>query len=87
MESVTNKEREMSIRVDAVKCTACGKCVEICPEDVLEIKDGKAVAKYPKECWHCGSCVYDCAFGAIEVDLGLDRSVRFVEVIAPTTKH
>ncbi|MDR2089974.1 MAG: 4Fe-4S binding protein [Clostridiales Family XIII bacterium] len=69
----------MAITIDAKKCTACGKCAEICPEDVLLIEDGKAFAKYPKECWHCGSCVYDCRFGAIEVDLELDTSVRFIE--------
>jgi adenylylsulfate reductase subunit B len=70
----------MSIFIDANKCAGCGTCVDICPEDILRIEDGKAAVAYPRECWRCGSCVYDCAFGAIEVDLDLDNSIRFIEV-------
>ncbi|MDR1605050.1 MAG: 4Fe-4S binding protein [Gracilibacteraceae bacterium] len=69
----------MAIFIDQEKCNSCGKCVEICPEDVLWLEDGPAWARYPKECWHCGSCVYDCPTGAIEVDLELDVSIRYVE--------
>jgi adenylylsulfate reductase subunit B len=67
------------ISVDKEKCTACGKCADICPEDVLRIENGTAAAVYPKECWACGSCVYDCAFGAIEVNFGVESAILFLE--------
>ncbi|MDR3294285.1 MAG: 4Fe-4S binding protein [Clostridiales Family XIII bacterium] len=69
----------MAITIDKNKCTACGKCVDICLEDVLGIENGAAAVLYPRECWRCGSCVYDCAFGAITVDLDADNSIRFIE--------
>ncbi len=44
------------------KCKACGKCVEICPQDVFfGSETGKIpIVAYPDECWHCDSCVLDC---------------------------
>ena len=51
------------------KCTACFKCVEICPGDILrEGPDGPVVA-YPDECWHCGACMMDCPAEAVRLNL------------------
>jgi NAD-dependent dihydropyrimidine dehydrogenase PreA subunit len=47
-------------------CTACNKCVEICPGDILREGDVKPKVVYPDECWHCGSCMMDCPFDAVE---------------------
>jgi len=70
----------MAIYIDKDACTACGVCVDICPEDVLALdeKEGYAVVHYPDECWRCGSCTFDCAFGAIEVDLDPEQAIRYV---------
>ena len=53
------------------KCTACFKCVEICPGDVLREGDGKPKVAYPDECWHCGACMMDCPADAVRLDLPL----------------
>ncbi|MDR1605045.1 MAG: 4Fe-4S binding protein [Gracilibacteraceae bacterium] len=68
----------MAFKLDKSKCTACGVCADICPEDVLRIEGGRAVAKYPQECWHCGSCMYDCPQQAIEITLAPQYAIRFV---------
>jgi NAD-dependent dihydropyrimidine dehydrogenase PreA subunit len=70
----------MAIFIDRDKCTACGVCVDICPEDVLAIDEvaNSATVRYPNECWVCGSCTFDCAFGAIEVDLDPESALRYV---------
>ena len=53
------------------KCTACFKCVEICPGDVLMEGNGKPVVAYPDECWHCGACMMDCPSEAVRLNLPL----------------
>ena len=62
----------MSIRIREDRCVGCGKCQEVCPGTLIQIKDKKAVMKYPKNCWGCVSCVKECKMGAIEFYLGAD---------------
>jgi len=57
----------VAIVVDSGKCSGCGVCEEICPEDVLRMVDGVPYAARPNECWYCGACMMDCAKGAIKV--------------------
>lgn len=57
----------MSITIDDQKCTVCGICVEICPENVLVMTGRKVKAEYADECWYCGSCMMDCHRNAINV--------------------
>ncbi|MEF8835487.1 MAG: electron transfer flavoprotein subunit alpha [Candidatus Thermoplasmatota archaeon] len=52
------------IEIDLELCTACGKCVKACPEDALEIEDGKAVLT--RDCISCSVCVSACPEDAIE---------------------
>jgi len=49
--------------VDLEKCTGCSLCVERCPVEAIEIKDGKAVIDYEK-CWGCAKCFKVCRQGA-----------------------
>lgn len=68
----------MAIHIDHARCTGCGVCVDICPEDVLHVEEAKVAAKYPEECWYCGSCVYDCPHEAIEVAFGIHLGPKFI---------
>jgi adenylylsulfate reductase, subunit B len=63
----------MSIKVDKQKCIACGKCINICPGNLLE-RDAseRANIKYPKDCWGCAACLKECPAGAIKYFLGAD---------------
>lgn len=49
-------------------CEGCGRCVTVCPGDVIRIDEDKKVAfiVYPEECMGCGFCSFECPKGAIE---------------------
>lgn len=57
------------------KCTGCRTCVNICPGDVLAMKDGKPYVRYPDECIHCSSCMLDCPSSAISFRLPLPATI------------
>lgn len=49
------------------KCIGCGRCVNICPLDVIRIKNKKAWIAYPEDCHSCYLCEMICPKGAIYV--------------------
>ncbi len=55
------------VTVDADKCEGCESCVDVCPVDVFEIQDGKAVPVNADECLGCESCIEVCEQEAITV--------------------
>lgn len=55
------------LEVDEEKCIGCGDCVEVCPEDVYELQNGKAVQVNGDECFGCQGCVKVCEQGAITI--------------------
>jgi tetrahydromethanopterin S-methyltransferase subunit A len=60
-----------SVTVDSARCTGCGTCVKVCPENVFEIKniDGKSVSAVvaEKNCFACKACEIRCPEHAIEI--------------------
>jgi len=54
-------------KVDADKCVGCGECVAICPMQVFELRQGKAVVVNDQDCLGCDSCVEACEPVAIVV--------------------
>ena len=65
--------------INARKCTACGICAEVCPQDVFWGSQRKniPVVSYPEECWHCNSCVLDCPEKAITLRIPLPMSICY----------
>ncbi len=63
----------MSIKISRTKCQGCGRCVQVCPGNLL-FKDagGKAEIRHPKDCWGCTACLKECRYGAIRYFLGPD---------------
>jgi ferredoxin len=55
--------------IDKEACTGDGICVEICPENVLELRNGKAAIVETRAdiCIQCGQCVAVCPAGAIRM--------------------
>ena len=63
----------MSISIESAKCTGCGKCIVICPGNLIQRnEEGKAHLSYPKDCWGCAACLKECSFCAIKYRLGAD---------------
>lgn len=52
----------MPPEIDYEKCSACGRCVDTCPEDVFfgTVKGDKPVISHPEVCNHDGACVIEC---------------------------
>ena len=62
----------MPTYVDPNMCDGCGKCVDICPSDIMHISSGvfrgrKAYNIEPNYCWECYSCVKECPQHAIDM--------------------
>jgi NAD-dependent dihydropyrimidine dehydrogenase PreA subunit len=53
--------------VDESKCTGCLTCVESCPNEVLESKDGRPYAVRQAECEGCEVCVAVCEQEAVVI--------------------
>ncbi len=56
------------VTVDPDKCVGDEECVEVCPVDVYEMQDGKAVPVNEDECLGCESCIEVCEQDAITVE-------------------
>ncbi len=56
--------------VDPDLCNACGTCVAVCPERVVELHEGRArtAAARAELCLRCGGCVCVCPTGAMAVE-------------------
>ncbi|MEZ4241620.1 MAG: NAD(P)-binding domain-containing protein [Myxococcota bacterium] len=59
--------------VDLSVCMGSGACVPSCPEDVLKVLEGQAVAVNMSACIGHAACVTACPVGAIELVFGSDK--------------
>ena len=56
------------ITIDTDACETSGVCSMVCPEDVIEHKDGRPVIVNNLACTSCWKCAESCVSGAIDVD-------------------
>lgn len=52
----------IGVKVNASKCTDCGRCISKCPVDIRKVGDA--------ECVNCGKCIGVCPTKAIEFKVG-----------------
>ena len=70
MAITTSRTKEKGeIRINTVKCTGCGKCVEVCKDFSIILKDNKVdICDNPAfGCIGCGHCMAICPTGAIQI--------------------
>lgn len=56
----------MALIIDKELCTGCGSCVDECPFEAMELKDG--LAQSNDKCTLCGACVDACPEEAITLE-------------------
>jgi len=52
------------VSVDNAKCTGCGSCVDVCPQQAITMHDNLVMIN-EYLCIQCGTCVNVCPAGAI----------------------
>jgi len=52
-------------------CIGCGRCVEVCPQQVFIAQDKKVSMVDRDACMECGACALNCPVKAISVDAGV----------------
>ncbi|MFW9922448.1 MAG: 4Fe-4S binding protein [Candidatus Thorarchaeota archaeon] len=59
----------MPTKIDLNKCSKCGTCIDVCPEEVYEEgDDGFPKITNKDNCTDCGICVEECPEEAIELE-------------------
>lgn len=67
----------MSIAINPNKCVGCGRCVEVCPGNLIKMDGGgHARQMHPRDCWGCTACLKACPAGAVDFFLGADIGGR-----------
>lgn len=62
-------------QVDGERCTACGRCAEICEFHAIVVLGEKPLV-FPELCHGCGSCTLECPEGAISE---IPKTIGFLE--------
>jgi nitroreductase/NAD-dependent dihydropyrimidine dehydrogenase PreA subunit len=73
-------KRNVTIVVDAEKCTGCGLCLNVCPSGTLSLINGIAVIT-GENSLSCGHCMAVCPTDAIEVE-ALDNGMISFETFS-----
>lgn len=56
----------MKIEIDKDRCLGDGMCVDLCPEEVLEMKDGYPAMADRDRCTECRACEVSCEYEALK---------------------
>lgn len=69
-------KRIMRKRVDVDKCTGCGRCATICPNNNIKVMDKKAVIG--PNCAECFGCIHWCPKQAIRMLKRIDKGNQYI---------
>lgn len=66
-------------QIEIGACNGCGRCVEVCPRQVLILEAGIAKAANTLECSLCKLCIEECEAKAIQISPILDSFVMTID--------
>ena len=77
---MNNAMPTIAVSIEKNRCTGCGLCLAVCPDDAFSLVDGKA-AITGSRCLACGHCAGVCPSGAIRVQ-GIAADFAFASFAA-----
>ena len=60
--------KRMIIAIDEDLCIGCGRCINSCPTNALELRNDKAALKDERLCDGFGSCIAVCPENALYIE-------------------
>lgn len=74
------------IKMDASLCKSCGLCIEICPNKIFRLENGRTsiINKRIHLCFTCGQCMAICTAKAITIE-GYTYEENFFELPKPAS--
>jgi NAD-dependent dihydropyrimidine dehydrogenase PreA subunit len=60
-----------TLRLQEELCSGCGRCLEVCPQQVFLLAARKAVIVDIDACMECGACAKNCPVQALAVASGV----------------
>lgn len=71
MKTFRHIDNVSTLVLDQEKCIGCTLCTHVCPQQVLEMQEHRAVIVDLNACMECGACVNNCPSGALAVTPGV----------------
>ena len=68
----------VTLALDQEKCVGCGRCLEVCPHEVLALEQGKARIVDLDGCMECGACAKNCPSEALSVEAGVGCAAAII---------
>ena len=76
----------VTLQLSQEKCNACGMCINVCPHEVFEISEKKAIIKNIDRCMECGACAKNCKQKAISVRSGVGCAAGIISGLIKGTE-
>ena len=67
-----------SIQLNTQKCVGCGMCLEVCPHEVLCLRDNRIFLADHDSCMECGACAMNCPADAITLSPGVGCAAAII---------
>lgn len=74
------------IVIDKKICVGCRECVDICPGNLLTLKNSCVAIRDVRDCWGCCACVKICPVNAIAYQLSADLGGAGAKLFAQDSK-
>ena len=71
MFTLTYLANVVTLEFDSSKCNGCKMCLIVCPHEVFDYIDKRAVVARIDNCMECGACALNCEPGALSVRSGV----------------
>ena len=77
----------VTLSLDDETCIGCGRCAEVCPHGVFEVRESKAHLVDRDACMECGACARNCPVEAVSVRSGVGCATGILAGVIGTSSE